>query len=256
MPRFFLKLSFKGTAYAGWQVQENAVSVQEKLNAALSILLNKETATTGCGRTDTGVHAKQFYVHFDADVITVPYEKIVYALNAILPNDIAIESMFPVADDQHARFDASRRIYEYFISTSKNPFLKDYTMFSVSRPDINRMTEATHFLVRKTDFSSFSKSNTQVKTNICDITRADWEVRNDLLVFTITADRFLRGMVRAIVGTLLEIGASKIPPHRIMEIIELKNRSEAGVTVPACGLYLSQIDYPFLESTRPNSFPA
>ncbi len=255
MPRFFLRLSFKGTAYAGWQVQENAVSVQEKLNAALSILLNNETATTGCGRTDTGVHAKQFFVHFDAEEETVPFEKLVYSLNAILPNDIAIEKIFTVAGNQHARFDASSRTYEYFISTSKNPFLKEYTMFSVMQPDIGRMNEAARCLIRKTDFSSFSKSNTQVKTNICEITRADWQVRNNLLVFTITADRFLRGMVRAIVGTLLEVGAYKIPAERINEIIELKNRSEAGVTVPACGLYLSQIDYPFLQPTPPIPFP-
>ena len=256
MPRFFLKLSFKGTAYAGWQIQENAVSVQEKLNDALSVLLGKKITTTGCGRTDTGVHAKQFYAHFDVPDEINDSGKLVYSLNAILPSDIAIHELIPVKDDQHARFDASKRTYEYFISTAKNPYLKEFSMFNHSLPDLNLMNEAGKHLIQQSDFSSFSKSNTQVKTNICHISRADWEMRNGLLVFTVSADRFLRGMVRAIVGTLLEVGILKMSPERLPEIIELKNRSEAGTTVPACGLYLSQVEYPFLPVSVPTTFPA
>ena len=256
MPRFFLKLSFKGTAYAGWQIQENAVSVQEKLNDALSTLIGRPVMTTGCGRTDTGVHAKQFYVHFDAeDTIDSP-EKLVYSLNAILPMDIAIHELIPVEAKQHARFDASSRTYEYYISHGKDPFLKEFTMFSYSKPDIGLMNEACIHLLQLGDFSSFSKSNTQVKTNVCHINRAEWETRNGLLVFTISSDRFLRGMVRAIVGTLLDVGASKVSPGKLPIIIAMKNRSEAGMTVPACGLYLSKIEYPFLTTSVPMTFPA
>jgi len=256
MPRFFLKLSFKGTAYAGWQIQENAVTVQEKLNVALTTLLGHSVSTTGCGRTDTGVHAKQFFVHFDSlDQISNP-GKLVYSLNAILPTDIAIQDLFEVETGQHARFDATSRTYEYFIATHKNPFLKEYTMFSQIKPDLSLMNEAAGHLLKQGDFSSFSKSNTQVKTNICHISKAGWEAKDGLLVFTITADRFLRGMVRAVVGTLLEVGNSKINADKLIEIIALKNRSEAGVTVPACGLYLSRIEYPFISSSVPMTFPA
>jgi len=256
MPRFFLRISFKGTGYAGWQIQENAISLQEKLNNALSILLNQPVSSIGCGRTDTGVHARQFYVHFDHDPGIPQPQKIVHQLNSILPHDISIHELISVQNDQHARFDAFERTYEYFITTSKNPFLKEFAMFCHNIPDIDLMNEACTHLLQQGDFTSFSKSNTQVKTNICHVSRAVWENRNGLQVFTITADRFLRGMVRAIVGTLLDVGVGKIPPSRINEIIETKNRSEAGVTVPACGLYLTQIKYPFIEPIVSPSFPA
>jgi len=256
MPRFFLRLSFKGTAYAGWQIQDNAISVQEKLNNALSVLMNYPVVTTGCCRTDTGVHAKQFFVHFDTAAAIEQEEKLVYSLNAILPGDISVHQLIAVADDQHSRFDANSRTYEYFISTGKNPFMKEYTMHSYTLPDASLMNASCLYLIQKEDFSSFSKSNTQVKTNICHITKAEWETRNGLLVFTISADRFLRGMVRAIVGTLLDIGTSKLPVDVLPEIISSRNRSEAGVTVPACGLFLSRIEYPFLPPSIPMIFPA
>ena len=256
MPRFFMRMSFKGTAYAGWQIQENAMTVQEKLNYALSILLNQPISTIGCGRTDTGVHARQFYVHFDYETEISQLQKIVHQLNSILPTDISVQELFPVLEKQHSRFDAFERTYEYFITTSKNPFLKEFAMFCHNIPEMDLMNEACSGLLQQGDFSSFSKSNTQVKTNICHVSRASWENRNDLLVFTITADRFLRGMVRAVVGTLLEVGTRKIPPSRINEIIGFRNRSEAGVTVPACGLYLSQIKYPFIEPVFSPYFPS
>jgi tRNA pseudouridine38-40 synthase len=256
MPRFFLRLSFKGTGYAGWQIQENAVTVQEKLNNGLSVLLNQQIITIGCGRTDTGVHAKQFYAHFDVKDDIDDRAKLVHRLNSILPVGIAIHELIPVSGHLHARFDATERTYEYFISTGKNPFLKEFTMQCHNIPDINLMNEACAYLVQQADFSSFSKSSTQVKTNICHIRKAEWEMRQGLLVFTISADRFLRGMVRAVVGTLMDAGVSKIRPDKIPAIISMKDRSEAGVTVPACGLFLSGIKYPFLSPITPMAFPA
>jgi len=256
MPRFFLRLSFKGTAYSGWQIQDNAVSVQEKLNHALSTIFRREVSTIGCGRTDTGVHARQFYAHFDHPSDIDDPGKICVQLNGILPFDISVHELIPVESDHHARFDASSRTYEYFISTNKNAFLKEYAMLQYIQPDMAKMEHACTYLLKQSDFSSFSKSRTQVKTNICHITRAEWTLRNGLLIFTISADRFLRGMVRAIVGTMLEAGLSKIDPEELLQIIEKKDRTEAGASVPACGLYLSQIDYPFIPVSAPFKFPA
>ena len=254
MSRFFLRLSFKGTAYAGWQIQDNAVSVQEKLNNALKQLTGDNISTIGCGRTDTGVHAKQFYAHFDtAKPIS---SRFLYQLNAVLPFDIAVQEIIPVESSQHARFDATERCYEYYLHTKRNPFLNDYSHFTHPAPDITLMNQACVYLLQQGDFSSFSKSNTQVKTNICHVRSAGWETRDDLIVFTIVADRFLRGMVRAIVGTLLDVGHSKIQPDQVSQILASRNRSEAGATVPASGLYLSAIRYPFIEPIAINSFPA
>lgn len=256
MPRFFLRMSFKGTAYSGWQIQDNAISVQEKLNHALSTVMGYAVETIGCGRTDTGVHAKQFFTHFDVPEIPVTNERFFYSLNSILPPDISIHEIIPVKDNNHARFDATSRTYEYFVNTGKNSFLREFTMFTPVIPDIALMNEAASHLTGTGDYSSFSKTHTQVKTNICEISKATWEQRKGLFVFTITADRFLRGMVRAIVGTLLDAGISKIEPARIREIINSKNRSEAGVTVPACGLYLSEIKYPYIPDSVLLNFPA
>jgi len=256
MPRFFLRLSYKGTAYAGWQIQENAVSAQEKLNHALAILLKSEIATTGCGRTDTGVHARQFYVHFDFETVIEDGTKFCNQLNGILPNDIHIQELISVANESHARFDATRRTYEYFISPGKNPFLKEFAMLMHVPPDLERMNEACSHLLRHGDFTSFSKSNTQVKTNVCHITKAEWTTRNGLLVFTISADRFLRGMVRAVVGTMIEVGQNKLSPPEIAEIIDKKDRSEAGASVPACGLYLTSIEYPYIQPVNIFQFPS
>ena len=256
MPRFFLHLSYKGSAYAGWQIQENAISVQQKLNEALSTLVGQPVLSTGCGRTDTGVHARQFYAHIDLSEQEYDQFRFLYGLNALLPLDISVHEMIGVKADAHARFDAVKRSYEYFITTAKNPFIKEFAMFSYTKPDLDKMNEACRYLLFEGDFSAFSKSNTQVKTNICNIQQAQWELRNGLYVFNISADRFLRGMVRALVGTLLEIGTGKNKPEYINEILASKDRSVAGVTVPACGLYLSQVEYPFIPSNVPLPFPA
>ena len=246
--RYFLEIAYDGTAYHGWQVQENAVSVQQKLNEALAILLRHGVETTGAGRTDTGVHATQLYVHFEstAPILAHP-NRFLHSLNALLPFDIAVKAIVPVAANAHARFDATLRSYEYHVHFEKNPFLHQYSWFLRDYPVVERMNEAATYLLGKNDFSCFSKSNTQVFTNICDIKRAEWIEQDGKLVFHISADRFLRNMVRAIVGTLMEIGLGKKPVSYIEEVIASKDRGKAGTSVPACGLYLTQIFYPYIE---------
>ena len=256
MPRYFIRLAYKGTNYSGWQIQENAISVQEKLNQSLSVILNQDISTIGCGRTDTGVHAKQFYAHFDSREELQDEKKFLYQMNSILPTDICVYELLEVDSNAHARFDATSRSYEYYISYRKNPFVKEYSMHGFMNPDMTRMNEACIELKKHNDFSAFSKTHTQVKTNICEITYAQWVLKNDMLVFNITADRFLRGMVRAIVGTMIEVGTGKLEPSDFNEIINSKNRKEAGVSVPACGLFLSRITYPFITDINSSSFPA
>ncbi len=246
--RYFIEIAYDGTAYHGWQVQDNAVSVQQKLNEALAILLRQEVETTGAGRTDTGVHATQLYVHFDADapILSNP-DRFLHSLNALLPFDIAVKTLIPVSANAHARFDAKERSYEYHVHFEKNPFLHQYSWFLRDFPDLERMNQAASYLLGKKDFSCFSKSNTQVFTNICDIKRAEWMEHDGKLVFHISADRFLRNMVRAIVGTLMDIGLGKKPIAYMEEVIASKDRGKAGTSVPACGLYLTRINYPYIE---------
>jgi len=245
--RYFIELSYNGTNYHGWQLQKNAISVQEILNDRLSIILRQPIETTGCGRTDTGVHAKQFFAHFDFQSIDHrPWtmdKNILRSLNAILPDDIAVRDIFPVAADAHARFDAKLRTYEYYILFNKVPFKQGYSWELRDKPDIERMNEAAKIIMEYTDFSCFSKSNTQVKTNNCKISAAKWEETVNGIVFRISADRFLRNMVRAIVGTLMMVGRNEIEPEEVRKIIESKNRSNAGTSVPACGLYLTEVKY-------------
>jgi len=242
--RYFLEIAYKGTAYHGWQVQENALTVQAVLNQALETILRHQVETVGCGRTDTGVHASQHFVHVDTDLEL--YERHLHSLNAILPDDIALMRFLPVAPEAHARFDATLRAYEYHIHTQKNPFRADFSWLVKESLDIALMNEAATFLLDYTDFSCFSKSNTQTFTNNCKIQSAYWQETQFGLVFCISADRFLRNMVRAIVGTLVDIGQGKIPPSAIRDIIESKNRSNAGVSVPACGLVLTEVHYPYI----------
>lgn len=247
MHRYFAKISFEGTAYNGWQLQKNtSKTVQQVINESLSGILNEPIEVTGCGRTDTGVHAKMFYLHFDSRKNDLHLDPRVwmYKFNKVLPKDVAVEKIIPVHNDAHARFDAIERTYEYFITTKKNPFLINRAYYLYGIPDVEIMNQAGKILCTYTDFSSFSKSNTQVKTNNCKVMRANWEVKNDLLVFTITSDRFLRNMVRAIVGTMLELGQEKISLQNFQNIIKGKNRSDAGFSVPASGLYLTDIKYP------------
>jgi tRNA pseudouridine38-40 synthase len=252
--RYFLELQYKGTNYAGWQIQDNAIAVQQKLNEALSVLLHHNTETIGCGRTDTGVHATQFFAHFDVDKEITHSDKFLFSLNGMLPLDISIIDLHLVDDKAHARFDASERSYQYFIYQTKNPFLKETAMFFKRTLNVELMNQACELFKTYNDFSCFSKSNTQTKTNICSISNAHWIQEDDLLIFSISADRFLRGMVRAIVGTLLLLGEGKISFSDFKSIIESKDRSKAGLSVDAHALYLTSIKYPYINSTKKNTF--
>lgn len=256
--RYFIEIAFDGTAYHGWQIQPNAVTVQELLNKALSTILRQPVDTTGCGRTDAGVHATQLYAHTDVSVdhgpwtidhapSTINHNKWLGSLNALLPPDIAVKRIIPVHADAHARFDATLRSYEYHVHFHKDPFKINRSWLLRDVPDVELMNEAASIMMTYTDFSCFSRSNTQVKTNNCKISRAEWIKQDDgSLIFHISADRFLRNMVRAIVGTLMMVGRGIITPNGIKEIIESKNRSNAGNSVPACGLYLTEVKYPYL----------
>lgn len=247
--RYFIELSYDGTNYHGWQTQPNAVAVQEVLDEALSTVLRQPIETLGCGRTDTGVHAKEFFAHFDFEAIGLePWTSdetgaILRSLNSVLPKDIAVKNVFPVAAEAHARFDATQRSYEYYIHFNKDPFKNGYSWELRDKPDIALMNKAAAIIMEYTDFSCFSKSNTQVKTNNCKITNAEWVVKDNSIVFQISADRFLRNMVRAIVGTLMMVGRKEIEPGAVRNIIESKNRSNAGMSVPAAGLYLTKVKY-------------
>lgn len=248
--RYFIEIAFNGGAYHGWQAQPNAVTVQELLEKALATLFRQPVATTGCGRTDAGVHARQLYAHFDvtdaADFIQSS-EKVLHSLNALLPHDIAAKRLIAVSPEAHARFDAVKRSYEYHIHFEKNPFLTGLSWQMHGIPDVSAMNEAARLLLQYTDFACFSKSNTQVGTFNCTLMHAEWQWTADRrLVFYISADRFLRNMVRAVVGTLLEIGRNEKPVDHIHAVIASKNRSVAGTSVPAHGLYLTEVVYPYI----------
>ena len=244
MSRFFIRLSYDGTNYHGWQLQQNAHSLQAEINEKLSTLLGEEINVVGCGRTDTGVHAREFYAHFDINHLPFDEKDLAYKLNRFLLEDIAIDKIFAVNDEMHARFSAVSRTYKYFISRKKSPFNSLFNYFFDGHLDVEAMQIASAFLFQYEDFTSFSKLHTQTATNNCKITVANWELVNNELVFTITADRFLRNMVRAIVGTLLEIGKGKMNPEDMKRIIEAKDRSRAGFSVPAKGLFLERVVYP------------
>lgn len=247
MYRYFIHLAYNGTAYHGWQLQPNAVTVQQVLTDALRLILRFQVILTGCGRTDTGVHASCFYAHFETDDFMSAEDcaQLTKKLNNILPNDISLYSVFPVATDTHARFSASARSYEYRIARRKNPFTTDFSYRFTPPLDLERMNEGARIIAEYSDFSCFSKSHTQTHTNLCRITKAEWtRPADDLLVFNITADRFLRNMVRAIVGTLLEMGQAKLDAAGLRAIISSGNRCEAGQSMPARGLFLVQVEYP------------
>jgi tRNA pseudouridine38-40 synthase len=247
--RFFIELSYNGANYHGWQSQHNAVGIQEVLNKSLSTVLREPIETLGCGRTDAGVHAKQFFAHFDIQDMGYGLwtmdkaDNILRSLNSILPKDIAVKRIFPVAPDAHARFYATLRSYEYQIHFEKDPFKNGFSWLLRDVPDLALMNKAAKIIMEYTDFSCFSKSNTQVKTNNCKISNAEWVQQDKGIVFQISADRFLRNMVRAVVGTLIMVGHKEISPEAIRDIIQSKNRSNAGTSVPACGLYLTEVRY-------------
>ncbi|MGM5469801.1 tRNA pseudouridine(38-40) synthase TruA [Flavobacteriaceae bacterium LMO-SS05] len=241
--RYFIELSYNGKHYHGWQNQPNAISVQQVLEDTLSVLLQTNIEVVGAGRTDAGVHASQMFAHFDLEQeIDIP--NLIYKLNSFLPNDIAVHDIFKVKASAHARFDATSRTYHYKISVSKNVFTSDFTYRLQMPLDLKKMNEACKILLQFKDFQSFSKSHTDVKTFVCNIKKAKWVEGHNELIFIITADRFLRNMVRAIVGTLINIGLGKIEIEDLITIIKSKNRSEAGYSVPAHGLYLTHITYP------------
>lgn len=245
--RYFLEFSYNGKDYHGWQYQPNAISVQQVLEDALTKILRQPIAITGAGRTDAGVHAKQMFAHFDfSEPIT--QLNLIYRLNSFLPTSIAVKAIHEVADDAHARFDAVKRAYEYWVITKKDPFLNDYAHVVQLPLDVEAMNEAAKVLLTYQDFKCFSKSNTDVKTYICNLMKAEWEEKNGMLVFTVEADRFLRNMVRAIVGTLLDVGLGKSDIDRVKKIVESRNRSNAGVSVPGHALYLTKVIYPYLET--------
>ena len=243
--RFFIKLAYNGTHYHGWQYQPNAASVQETLNKALSTLLHTEINIMGAGRTDTGVHAREMYAHFDYDSF-IDSEKLVYKLNSYLPKDIVVYTIFQVADEAHCRFDATKRTYEYHLNSFKDAFLDEQSWYVNKKLDVDLMNEAAKILLNHTDFQCFSKVNTDVNTFDCTIFEAYWKKENDHLVFTISANRFLRNMVRAIVGTMVNVGLNKISVADVEDIILSKSRKKAGFSVPAHGLYLTKIVYPYL----------
>lgn len=243
--RYFIRLSYFGKNYHGWQSQPNAVSVQEELTNALSILLGEPVEIVGAGRTDSGVHAKDMCAHFDYTA-PIDTENLVKRLNSFLPKDIAVFSIFKVADEAHARFDATKRTYQYKIHLQKDAFKNDFSWYLHTDLDVDLMNKASEILFEHIDFQCFSKSNTDVYTYNCKITEAYWTRQENELVFTITADRFLRNMVRAIVGTLIGVGQHKISLEDFKEIIKSKNRSKAGFSVPAHGLYLTKVTYPYL----------
>lgn len=241
--RYFIELSFKGTNYHGWQIQPNAISVQETIEKALSTILREEIAVVGAGRTDTGVHASFFVLHFESQNENIA-DDFVYKINRFLPSDIAVRKIWKVENDSHARFSALSRTYKYFISTKKDPFRTETSYEFLLPLDVEKMNVAAAVLYEYRDFTSFSRLHTDVKTNNCKIFQAEWEQKGNQLVFTIKADRFLRNMVRAIVGTLLDVGKGKLTAKAFREIIEKQDRSVAGTSAPAQGLFLTNIRYP------------
>ena len=244
LKRYFIEFSYDGLAFHGWQRQPNALSVQEVIEDGLSKLLKKKIPIIGAGRTDAGVHARQMFAHFNASINEGCLKDLVFLLNNYLPKSINIISLENVKVTAHARFDAIERSYQYYISTVKDPFTNSFHYFLKDVPDINLMNQASEILLNHKDFKCFSKSHTDVKTFLCDIKNASWSKKESQIVFSITSNRFLRNMVRSIVGTLLEIGLKKRPIQDMKLIIESKDRSKAGFSVPAKGLFLTKIKYP------------
>ena len=243
--RYFIELSYFGKNYHGWQIQPDVITVQEKINKAISTILRKEINITGAGRTDAGVHASQMFAHFDFDKEL--NKDFTYKLNAILPDDIVIYKTILVSKEAHTRFDAVSRSYEYKIVLGRNPFLLDVSwQLNYKSIDIDLMNKAAEILYEYEDFECFSKVKTDVNTFICKVTNAEWKLNENELTFYISADRFLRNMVRAIVGTLLNVGLGKTSLEEFRKIIESKNRSKAGVSVPARGLFLTQVEYDYI----------
>ena len=242
--RYFIYMEFDGTAYSGWQIQPHSPSVQQTLEDALALFLREKVSVTGAGRTDAGVHAAQMVAHFDLET-PQNCAWMENKLNGILPPDIAVHRIVPVKPDAHARFDATARTYKYYITLNKSAFHREYSWYLVNEPDFELMNKAAETLIETVDFTSFSKLHTDTKTNDCHVTEAQWTPLDDgRWVFTITADRFLRNMVRAIVGTLMEVGRHRMSVDEFRSVIQKKDRCSAGDSAPAQGLFLHRIVYP------------
>lgn len=245
MARYFIHLAYHGASYCGWQTQPELPTVQFTLEKTLSTLLREQVAVVGCGRTDTGVHASDFYAHFDTPR-TLDSPQLVFKLNNMLPADMAVFDIFPVADNAHARFDATARTYQYHVSERRLPFRQGLYTRIFFNPDLEMMNRAAEVLMEYEDFTSFAKLHTQVKTNICHLTHARWERVGEEMVFTIRSNRFLRNMVRSVTGTLLDVGRGKLSLDGLRQIIEQKDRCAAGVSMPPQGLFLAKVEYPYL----------
>jgi tRNA pseudouridine38-40 synthase len=244
--RYFIKLAYNGAPFFGWQIQPKQISVQEVIENAFSLLLKEKIRITGCGRTDTGVNAREYFAHFDygKKMSAVEIDRLIGRLNNFLPKEIVIYHIYLMPDKAHARFDAISRTYRYYINLGKNPFSYSFALQLAGRPDIEKMNQAASILLEIKDFTSFSKLHTQVNNNICHLTAAFWKIEKEQLIFEITADRFLRNMVRAIVGTLLWVGKGKLSIGEFQDIINQKNRCKAGNSVPANALFLEKVRYP------------
>ena len=240
MPRYFIEVSYKGTNYSGFQVQQNASSIQEEIEKGLKIFYKQKFELTGSSRTDAGVHALQNFFHFDTDLAI---KDDAYNLNAILPDDIVVKRIFKVDDHAHCRFDAISREYHYYIYQSKNPFLQDRAYYVPYSVDVELLQEAAKEIIKHTDFTSFSKRNTQVKSFQCEIYISEWVQEADCLVYKIKANRFLRGMVKGLVGTMLLMGKKKINLSDFKAIIESKDCTKADFSVPPDGLFLVNVIY-------------
>lgn len=242
MPRYFLEVAYKGTGYSGFQSQENAVTIQSEVEKAFAVLQRSPVTMTGSSRTDAGVHARQNFFHFDFEEAIHP--QFVYKINAILPRDIVVKRLVRTAPDAHCRFDALGREYRYFIYRAKDPFLQDRAYYFPYQLDIEKMQAAAALLKEYRDFSSFSKRNTQVKSFLCLLEESSWEREGDCLVYRVRANRFLRGMVRALTATMLKAGRGKISLAEFRAVIEAKDCTRASFAVPAHGLFLERVNYP------------
>lgn len=241
-----MHLAYKGAAFHGWQSQPNAVSVQSTIEDALSRFMRRPVPIVGAGRTDAGVNARMMIAHLDLDIEPAECPRLVSALNAMVGRDIAIYGLHHVAPDAHARFDAVSRTYHYYAHTRKSPFTHNLSWLASPELDFDAMNKAASMMLGRRDFTSFSKLHTDTHTNICDLREARWErIDADNWCFVITADRFLRNMVRAVVGTLVDVGRGKISPEDVMKIIEKQDRCAAGTSMPAHALFLWQVDYPY-----------
>lgn len=252
MPRYFIEVAYKGTRYSGFQVQKNGITIQSEVEQALAIKFGKPFQLTGASRTDAGVHALQNYFHFDTDVdlfnengnSETAMQKSLYSLNSILPGDIVIKNIIEVDEGHHCRFDAVSREYKYYICRKKNPFYNDRAYFYPYTVDFDKLQKAATIILHTKDFTSFSKKNTQVNNFFCSIFKSEWILENDLLIYNVAANRFLRGMVKGLVGTMLKAGTGKISLDEFITIAESKNVHNADFSVPAHALFLVEVKYP------------